>query len=107
VKLTNSTEEFVILLHVSSFSSSSAPRSHSPMLISTPIQAGLLGAPDDRLGANLSRSQSTQAAASQKFAMSSRDGSRSALPSQSFNIPSPRPGARKWDGGGDMADGQG
>jgi len=109
VKLTNSTEEFVILLHVSSFSPSSTPRSYSPMLNGASPQAGLLGAPEEgRLGASLSRSRSAQAAASQKLAPPSRDGSRSALPTQSFNVPtSPWPGVRNWDNGDDMADGQG
>jgi len=109
VKLTNSTEEFVILLHVSSFSPSSTPRSHSPMLNVGSTQIGLPGAPEDRLGPNLSRSRSAQAAASQKLAVSSREGPRSALPMQTFNVPlSPRPGMRNWDGGGsgvDTADG--
>jgi hypothetical protein len=99
VKLTNSTEEFVILLHVSSFSPSSTPRSYSPLLSGPPPQAGLLGASDDRLGTSLSRSRSAQAAASQKLAALSRDGPRSALPNQSFNLPPPRPGVRNWDGG--------
>lgn len=109
VKLTNSTEEFVILLHVSSFSPSSTPRSYSPMLNGVPsVQASLLGAPEDRLVPSLSRSRSAQAAASQKLAPISRDGSRSALPNQSFNVPNPpRPGARNWDGVGDTVDGQG
>lgn len=103
VKLTNSTEEFVILLHVSSFSPSSTPRPYSPMVNGSSAQAGLLGAPEDnKLGASLSRSRSAQAAASSKLTTpgSLKDGPRSALPSQSFNIPStPRLGlgVRNWD----------
>lgn len=107
MKLTNSTEEFVILLHVSSFSSSSTPRSYSPMLST---QTGLLGAPEDsRLGPSLSRSRSAQAAASLKVVAPSKDGPHSALPLQSFNLPSipVRPGVRNWDGSTDAADGPG
>lgn len=110
VKLTNSTEEFVILLHVSSFSSSSTPRPYSPMIAGASAQHGLLGAPDDsRLGPSLSRSRSAQAAASLKLVAPSKDGSRSALPTQSFNLPPipPRLGITNWDGGADSADGQG
>jgi len=110
VKLTNSTEEFVILLHVSSFSPSSTPRPYSPMLAGPSSQPGLLGAPDDsRLGPSLSRSRSAQPAASSKLVAPSRDSPRSALPTQSFNLPPipPRLGVRNWDGGGDSADGQG
>ncbi|KII89252.1 hypothetical protein PLICRDRAFT_110138 [Plicaturopsis crispa FD-325 SS-3] len=93
VKLTNSTEEFVILLHVSSFSPSSTPRPYSPMLLPNPStsqmgHAGMQTAPDDgRLGTNLSRSRSAQPSASSKLSTPlSRDGPRSAQPSQSFKI---------------------
>ncbi|KAF8894501.1 RAM signaling pathway protein-domain-containing protein [Infundibulicybe gibba] len=83
VKLTNSTEEFAILLHVSSLSPST-PRSHSPMP-HTPLQGNL---DDSRLGSSLSRSRSAQPSASIKItAPSPQDGPRSALPTQSFKIP--------------------
>jgi len=78
------------------------------MLNGASTHAGLLGAPEDRLGASLSRSRSAQSAASEKLAVLSRDGSRSALPNQSFNIPIPsRQGIRNRDGAGDTAEGQG
>jgi hypothetical protein len=110
VKLTNSTEEFVILLHVSSFSPSLTPRPYSPMLVGASTQTGLLSAPEDsRLGPSLSRSRSAQAAASLKVVAPSKDGPRSALPLQTFNLPSipMRPGVRNWDGGTDSADSPG
>jgi hypothetical protein len=73
-----------------------------------PSQSGLLVAPEDRLGASLSRSRSAQSAASQKLAVLSKDGPRSALPNQSFNIPMPpRLGTRNRDGGSDTPDGPG
>lgn len=100
VKLTNSTEEFVILLHVSSFSASNTPVPHSPYtpMGNGPMPTGLLAMPvpeETRLGASLSRSRSAQANVSSKLAVSA--GPKSALPSQSFNVPwSSRPG-REWD----------
>lgn len=92
VKLTNSTEEFAILLHVSSFAPSSTPRPHSPMLNASAAQAGLLGPPDEnRLGASLSRSRSAQPPASLKLTVpSQQEGPRSALPTQSFKVPAIR-----------------
>ncbi|KIJ63249.1 hypothetical protein HYDPIDRAFT_29512 [Hydnomerulius pinastri MD-312] len=120
VALTNSTQEFVMLLHVSSFSPSSTPRPYSPMTgvlahsnftngisssnYATGLQsnfaittanggagAGGGGLEDNRLGANLSRSRSTQQPKALKLVApgSSRDIPRSALPSQSFNIAMP------------------
>ncbi|KAF8078065.1 RAM signaling pathway protein-domain-containing protein [Lyophyllum atratum] len=88
VKLTNATEEFVILLHVSSFSPST-PRSYTPVLSVTTGQAG----PDElRLGFSLSRSRSAQPSASFKLPTLTReDGPRSALPTQSFKVPGIRP----------------
>ncbi|KAK7049356.1 RAM signaling network component [Paramarasmius palmivorus] len=87
VKLTNSTEEFAILLHVSSFSpapASTSARPYSPMLISQPH----LNLPEERLGPGLSRSRSAQPATSIKIPASPiPDGSRSALPHQSFKVP--------------------
>lgn len=80
------------------------------MLVGASAQAGLLSAPEDsRLGPSLSRSRSAQAAASLKVVMPSKDGPRSALPLQSFNLPAipVRPGARNWDGGIDLSDGPG
>lgn len=79
VKLTNSTEEFAILLHVSSLSPAN-PRSYSPMLSS-------LSPDENRLGSSLSRSRSAQPSATFKLPAQSRDGSRSALPTQSCLTP--------------------
>ncbi|KAG6379191.1 RAM signaling pathway protein-domain-containing protein [Boletus reticuloceps] len=86
VALTNSTQEFVMLLHVSSFSPSSIPLPYSPM-ISAPMHStnmthfrGL----DDKLGASLSRSWSThQPKALKLVAPGSANLPRSALPNQS------------------------
>ncbi|KAG2048777.1 hypothetical protein BDR06DRAFT_962235 [Suillus hirtellus] len=84
--LTNATQEFVMLLHVSSFSPSTTPRPYSPMTaILAPSVVGLI-AEDGRLGANLSRSRSsTQPKTLKLFGHITTP--RSALPTQSFNIP--------------------
>ncbi|KAF9234028.1 RAM signaling pathway protein-domain-containing protein [Melanogaster broomeanus] len=95
VALTNATQEFVMLLHVSSFSPSTTPRPSSPMRPAQPIFFNLVGSgsglEDSRLGANLSRSQSTQQPKALKLvAPGSSNLPRSALPNQSqFNIPMP------------------
>ncbi|KAJ7461010.1 RAM signaling pathway protein-domain-containing protein [Mycena galericulata] len=96
VKLTNSTEEFAILLHVSSFSPlpSANGRPYSPMpgspvpSLASNIGAGL-GLPEEyRVGSSLSRSRSAQPSASSKLALPpSQEQPRSALPSQSFKVP--------------------
>ncbi|TFK55152.1 hypothetical protein OE88DRAFT_1780062 [Heliocybe sulcata] len=102
VKLTNATEEFVMLLHVSSFSPSATPRPYSPMVASQPN--GMMLAPEDgRLGASLSRSRSALPPNSSKLGHPLRDGPRSALPHQhAFKLPPPsRPGAvRDYDDSG-------
>ncbi|KAH7908587.1 RAM signaling pathway protein-domain-containing protein [Hygrophoropsis aurantiaca] len=105
VALTNATQEFVMLLHVSSFSPSSTPRPYSPMTgpsLAHPNFSSMLE--DGRLGANLSRSRSTQQPKSLKLSASAtRELPRSALPNQSFNISVPQ---RTGDGrNGDVADG--
>lgn len=83
-----------MLLHVSSFSPSSALLPYSPMT-STPVHstnatANLRGL-DDKLGASLSRSWSThQPKALKLVPPGSANLPRSALPNQSqFNIPIP------------------
>ncbi|RPD66340.1 hypothetical protein L226DRAFT_566785 [Lentinus tigrinus ALCF2SS1-7] len=68
VKLTNATQEFVMLLHVSSFSSAPTPslRSYSPMVglaaqpspLPTPSPMFTPGLEDGRLASNLSRNRS-------------------------------------------------
>ncbi|KAJ7491287.1 RAM signaling pathway protein-domain-containing protein [Mycena latifolia] len=94
VKLTNSTEEFAILLHVSSFSPlpSANGRPYSPMpgspALSTSSNIGL-GPPEEyRVASSLSRSRSAQPSASSKLALPPpQEQPRSALPSQSFKVP--------------------
>ncbi|KAG1748925.1 RAM signaling pathway protein-domain-containing protein [Suillus paluster] len=84
--LTNATQEFVMLLHVSSFSPSSTPRPYSPMTaILAPSAVGLT-AVDGRLGANLSRSRSSTQPKTLKL-FGPITVPRSALPNQSFHIP--------------------
>ncbi|KAF7294768.1 Leucine-rich repeat-containing protein SOG2 [Mycena indigotica] len=107
VKLTNSTEEFAILLHVSSFSplptntsTSGNGRSYSPMpgspapsMISavSPVHP-----PEEyRVGSSLSRSRSAQPSASSKLAQPSQDPPRSALPSQTFNFKAMPPALKR------------
>ncbi|TFY66661.1 hypothetical protein EVG20_g4426 [Dentipellis fragilis] len=94
VKLTNATEEFVILLHVSSFSR--APRPYSPMtVVNGSSQPSVSHSTDDsRLGPSLSRSLShgTEALPTMPFGSPpsrDRDAPHSALPNQSFSIPTP------------------
>ncbi|KAG5635829.1 hypothetical protein H0H81_009994 [Sphagnurus paluster] len=79
VKLTNATEEFAILLHVSSFSAAT-PRSFTPLL-----SVSTTHSPEElRLGSSLSRSRSAQPSAS--FKLPSLDTPRSALHTQSFKV---------------------
>ncbi|KAJ6488546.1 RAM signaling pathway protein-domain-containing protein [Mycena vitilis] len=115
VRLTNSTEEFAILLHVSSFSPlpSSNGRSYSPMpaspSLSTMSHSGFLssipngngnatalGLPEEyRVGSSLSRSRSAQPSptlSKLSHHQMSEGQPRSALPSQSFKVPPMRRG---------------
>ncbi|KAF9456455.1 RAM signaling pathway protein-domain-containing protein [Collybia nuda] len=84
VKLTNSTEEFAILLHVSSFSTA-APRSHPPIFNVSAPSSSPLTLDENRLGASLSRSRNTQP--SEIFRSPPHDTLQSALPAQTFKIP--------------------
>lgn len=107
-KLTNATQEFVMLLHVSSFSLSSSSRPFSPMQLPLPVinSAAVSGQgatslqPQPSLssliaeekqqmsGAGLSRSRSAQPSASFKLAsVAANVVPRSALPHQTFKIP--------------------
>jgi len=100
VELTHATQEFTMLLHVSSFTPAT-PRGYSPMTTQTsaspatsvfpPSRLGRASPPVDiRLGANLSRSRSTQQARSKLMnAPMLHDVPRSALPHMSFNIAQP------------------
>ncbi|KAG7452790.1 uncharacterized protein BT62DRAFT_878865 [Guyanagaster necrorhizus] len=87
-KLTNSTEEFAILLHVSSFSPASTPRPYSPMLSMSTSQSSVLNPIED---ARLQSSFSRSARAPGRFKVPSptapHDGSRSAPPNQTFKMP--------------------
>lgn len=87
VKLTKMTEEFAILLHVSSFASST-PRSYSPMLMnSTNLNQ------DGRLTSNLSRAKSAHSPTIKIPHTVLNDGPRSALPTHSFKLPDIPPSA--------------
>lgn len=86
VKLTNSTEDFAILLHVSSF----APSSQDVFGISS-AQNAFYMPEDNRLGSSLSRSRSAQPVPTTKHPLpASYDVPHSALPSASFKIPNVR-----------------
>ncbi|KAF9001876.1 RAM signaling pathway protein-domain-containing protein [Cyathus striatus] len=80
-KLTNSTEEFAILLHVSSFTPTLA-RPQSPMYNTHLISEDVLGSSLSRI----SRNPHTSSSGSGAISFPS-DGPRSALPTQSFKIP--------------------
>ncbi|CCM02069.1 uncharacterized protein FIBRA_04145 [Fibroporia radiculosa] len=84
VKLTNATEEFIILLHVSSFSPAQTPRPYSP-IVAHPSPLGL--GDDGKLGTNLSRTRSALPSASSRLAPSGRELPYSALPHQTFFLP--------------------
>ncbi|KAI0312179.1 RAM signaling pathway protein-domain-containing protein [Amylostereum chailletii] len=96
VKLTNATEEFVILLHVSSFSSGSGAATLRPH---TPLTGAFVVSSSDaipRLGATLSRSRSA-AAPSSRLVAPLPEVPRSALPSQSFKVSTPPRRPRRDD----------
>ncbi|KAI0256779.1 RAM signaling pathway protein-domain-containing protein [Lactifluus subvellereus] len=90
VTLTNATEEFVILLHVSSFANPSTPRPYTPLVNGLSSNSAVIGTTSDdtHLGINITRSRSAQAATS-KIVMPSpaREMPHSALPHQTFRIP--------------------
>ncbi|KAF8654226.1 hypothetical protein AX16_003750 [Volvariella volvacea WC 439] len=83
VKLTNSTEEFAIFLHVSSYAPT-ATRPYSPMLPS-PFPAT---SEDNRLTSSLSRSRSVQPLSSTRIPPA-LDVPRTALPTQGFHLKYP------------------
>ncbi|KAF8742721.1 hypothetical protein AX14_002529 [Amanita brunnescens Koide BX004] len=92
VRLTNATEEFAILLHVSSFSPTT-PRSFSPV-ISPPLPPTHTAQQNDsQLGSSLSRSRTAQV--SSNVTPDYPEGPRSALPAQPFMIPTARRTGRK------------
>ncbi|KAH9842729.1 RAM signaling pathway protein-domain-containing protein [Rhodofomes roseus] len=98
-KVTSATEEFVILLHVSSFSPAPTPRPYSPMV---PMGAAPspLGVPDDKLSLSAGITRSRSALQSNKLRPPNmRDPPHSAQPHQTFAIPTPpRFGTPRRDG---------
>ncbi|TFK42699.1 RAM signaling pathway protein-domain-containing protein [Crucibulum laeve] len=86
IKLTNSTEEFAMLLPVASLSPST-PRSFSPMLH---LPTSHTAMDDNRLGSNLSRVARSAQPSPDFHQVSLMDGPRSALPTQSFKLPTIR-----------------
>jgi hypothetical protein len=90
VKLTNATEVFVILLHVSSFANTPTPRPHTPLVNGLSSNSAMFGATSDdtHLSVGITRSRSAQAAGTPKAATSlPREVPHSALPHQTFRIP--------------------
>lgn len=79
-KLTKMTEEFAILLHVSSFASPT-PRSFSPMFVN-PLNLKQ----DGRLAPNLSRTMSARSSMIKIPHPALNGGPHSAIPTQSFQI---------------------
>ncbi|KIP08145.1 hypothetical protein PHLGIDRAFT_389074 [Phlebiopsis gigantea 11061_1 CR5-6] len=87
VTLTNATQEFVMLLHVSSFSPAPTPRPYSPMVgFTTPQSAMAPIAEDDRLPSSFSRGRGAAPFVSSKLATPSKDPQRSALSHHGFAI---------------------
>lgn len=91
VKLTNATETFVLFFHVSSFASTSTPRPYTPLINGLSSNSAVIGAASDdpHLGGNLTRSRSAQAASTPKpiSPLPVREMPHSALPQQTFRIP--------------------
>jgi hypothetical protein len=87
VKLTNATEVFVILLHVSSFANTPTPRPHTPLVNGLSSNSAMFSATSDdtHLSVGITRSRSAQAAGTPKAAH--REVPHSALPHQTFRIP--------------------
>jgi hypothetical protein len=90
VKLTNATQTFVILLHVSSFANSPTLRPYTPFVNGLSSNSAVIGAASDdsHLGSsNLTRSRSAQANAPKIVTALPREMPHSALPHQTFRIP--------------------
>ena len=89
VRLTNATEEFVILLHVSSYANTPTPRPYTPLVNGLSSNSAVIGAVSDdpHLGLNLSRSRSAQANAPKLAIPLPREMPHSALSQQTFRIP--------------------
>ncbi len=84
VKLTNATEVFVILLHVSSFASTPTHRPYTPLINGLSSNSAVIGATSDdsHLGGGLTRSRSAQPNASKPVSPLPREMPHSALPQQ-------------------------
>jgi hypothetical protein len=90
VKLTNATEAFVILLHVSSFANTPTPRPYTPLTNGLSSSSAMIGAASDdpHLGGGLTRSRSAQASGAKPISpLPAREMPHSALPQQTFRIP--------------------
>ncbi|KAI0693283.1 RAM signaling pathway protein-domain-containing protein [Cytidiella melzeri] len=86
VQLTQATQDFVMLLHVSSFSPTSTPRPYSPMVGAIMSPPPLPLQEDGRLGANLSRSRSAITAVVTRNLPPMKEPPRSALPHGTFML---------------------
>ena len=90
VKLTNATEAFVILLHVSSFANPSTPRPYTPLTNGLSSNSAMIGATSDdpHLGGGLTRSRSAQPSGAKPISpLPAREMPHSASPQQTFRIP--------------------
>ena len=90
VTLTNATEVFVILLHVSSFANPSTPRPYTPLANGLSSNSAVIGtsSDDSHPGTILTRSRSAQATTSKLVVPApARELPHSALPHQTFRIP--------------------
>ena len=90
IKLTNATEEFVILLHVSSFANTSTPRPYTPLTNGLSSNSPMIGATSDdpQLGGGLIRSRSAQPSGAKPISpLPTREMPHSASPQQTFRIP--------------------
>jgi hypothetical protein len=89
VKLTNATEAFVILLHVSSFANTPTPRPYTPLVNGLSSNSAVIGAASDdpHPGLNLTRSRSAQASAPKTATPLLREPPHSASSQQTFRIP--------------------
>lgn len=90
-KVTSATQEFVILLHVSSFSPAPTPRPYSPMVSNVTAPApSPLSLPDDKLSLSAGITRNRSALPSNSLRPpSTRDPPHSAQPHQTFVIPTP------------------
>ena len=86
VTLTNATQDFLMLLHVSSFSPTPTPRPYSPMVGVIPPQSAMPPTVDDKLGANLTRNRGAVPLVGSKLAAPFREPLRNATLQQTLAI---------------------